>query len=104
MTGSGLKRCRTRTLNSYIMRHKLDKNTAEFVKNCDGVCAFVNDTIDKDVINTLYNHGIHVIAMRCAGYNNIDFKEAYEKISIVRVPGYSPYAVAEHAMGLLLSS
>ena len=82
--------------------HKLDKNTAEFAKNCDGVCAFVNDTIDKDVINTLYNHGIHVIAMRCAGYNNIDFKEAYEKISIVRVPGYSPYAVAEHAMGLLL--
>ena len=55
--------------------HKLDKNTAEFAKNCDGVCAFVNDTIDKDVINTLYNHGIHVIAMRCAGYNNIDFKE-----------------------------
>ena len=51
--------------------HKLDKNTAEFAKNCDGVCAFVNDTIDKDVINTLYNHGIHVIAMRCAGYNGL---------------------------------
>ncbi len=82
--------------------HKLDKDTAGFSKNCDGVCAFVNDTIDKDVINILHDQGIRIIAMRCAGYNNIDFKEAYKKISIVRVPGYSPYAVAEHAMGLLL--
>ncbi len=82
--------------------HRLDSDTADFARNCDGVCAFVNDTIDKEVIDKLYNIGIRLIALRCAGYNNVDFKSAYKKISIVRVPGYSPYAVAEHAMGLLL--
>ncbi len=67
------------------------------------VCAFVNDTIDEQVIEDLYQGGSRLLAMRCAGYNNIDFKASFGKIHIVRVPAYSPYAVAEHAMALLLS-
>lgn len=82
--------------------NKLDSDTASLAVNCDGVCAFVNDNIDKDTIDVLCKAGVKVIAMRCAGYNNIDLKYAKDKITIVRVPGYSPYAVAEHAMGMLL--
>jgi len=82
---------------------RLTKNTAQLAAGCDAVVAFVNDTLDAEVINTLYDLGIRVIAMRCAGYSNVDFKEAYGKINVVRVPAYSPYAVAEHAMGLLMT-
>ncbi len=81
---------------------KLTPDTAVMAKGSDAVCAFVNDTIDKEVIDTLYKEGIHFIAMRCAGYNNIDFNAAYGKIHIARVPAYSPYAVAEHGIGMLL--
>lgn len=72
-------------------------------KGFEVVVAFVNDSIDKETIDILYENGTRLIAMRCAGYNNVDFKAAYGKIHIVRVPEYSPYAVAEHAMALLLS-
>ena len=81
---------------------KLSKATAVLSSGCDCVCAFVNDTLDKETLEILYNLGIRVIAMRCAGYNNIDFHYAYEKIHVLRVPAYSPYAVAEAAMGMLL--
>lgn len=83
--------------------YKLNEDTAVMAKGCDGVVAFVNDTIDKNTIDILYENGIHVIAMRCAGYNNIDFKQAFQKIHILRVPAYSPYAVAEHAMAMILT-
>lgn len=82
---------------------KLNHRTASLGGNFDGVCAFVNDTIDKSVINTLAKHSVKVIGLRCAGYNNVDFHSAYEKISVVRVPAYSPYAVAEHAVALMMS-
>ena len=82
---------------------KLNAMTAELAKGCDVVCAFVNDEISGETIDVLYALGIKLIAMRCAGYNNVDMKAAYGKIHIVRVPGYSPYAVAEHAFALLLS-
>ncbi len=82
--------------------NKLNFDTAELARGCDGVCAFVHDVIDEATINKLVKYGIGIIAMRCAGYNNIDLKKAKGKIKVVRVPGYSPYAVAEHAMGLLL--
>lgn len=82
---------------------KLNKHTAKFVEGFDGVCAFVNDDIDSLAVERLYKNGVKVIAMRCAGYSNVDVKSAYNKISILRVPAYSPHAVAEHAMGLLLS-
>lgn len=81
--------------------NKLTAKTAQLAKGCDAACAFVNDTIDKAAIETLYEAGIRVLAMRCAGYSNVDFKAAYGKINVVRVPAYSPYAVAEHAMALL---
>jgi len=67
------------------------------------VCAFVNDSVDADVIGALEGYGIRLVALRCAGYNNVDFKAAYKRVSVVRVPGYSPNAVAEHAAALLLT-
>ncbi len=79
----------------------LNSDTAHLSKGYDGVCAFVNDTIDKEVIDILYSYNIKLIALRCAGFNNIDTKAAFGKIHIYRVPAYSPYAVAEHAMALL---
>ncbi len=82
---------------------KLNADTAIMARGYDVVVAFVNDTIDAKTIDILYNEGVRLIAMRCAGYNNIDFKAAYNKIHVVRVPAYSPYAVAEHAMALLLT-
>ena len=67
---------------------------------CDAACAFVNAEIDRAVVEGLVKRGIKVLAMRCAGYNNVDFKAAYEAgLTVVRVPAYSPYAVAEHAAG-----
>ena len=83
---------------------KLNEKTASLAQGFDVVCAFVNDTISERVIDTLYEGGVRLIAMRCAGYNNIDFKAAFGKIHIVRVPAYSPHAVAEHAVALLLSA
>ena len=82
--------------------NKLTADTAKLAHGCQAVVAFVNDTIDKETIEALYENKVKIIALRCAGYNNVDFKEAYNKITVVRVPGYSPYAVAEHAMALLL--
>ena len=83
---------------------KLTEDTAELAKGCDAVCVFVNDTVNEAVIDKLYSLGIRLIALRCAGYNNVDIKHAYGKIHVVRVPAYSPYAVAEHAAALLLTS
>jgi len=82
---------------------KLNADTVTLSKGCDGVIAFVNDTIDKTVLCSLYDYGIRILALRSAGYNNVDFQAAYERVHVVRVPAYSPHAVAEHAMALLLS-
>ena len=59
---------------------KLDRTTAVLSKGADCVCAFVNDTLDKETLEELYQLGIRLIVMRCAGYNNIDFRYAFEKI------------------------
>lgn len=83
---------------------KLNEDTAELAQGFDGVCVFVNDTVDAKVIDRLYELGVKVIALRCAGFNNVDMKHAYGNIHVLRVPAYSPYAVAEHAMALLLTS
>lgn len=82
---------------------KLNKETAVLAKGCDAVCAFVNDDIDEIVINKLYEYGIEVLALRCAGYNNVDIKSAYRKVHVLRVPAYSAHSIAEHAMALLLA-
>lgn len=80
---------------------KLNAQTAQLAKGCRGVCAFVNDDVSAAAINILHQNGVEVLAMRSAGYSNVDFRAAHGKLTIVRVPAYSPYAVAEHAMGLL---
>ncbi|MBP3480727.1 MAG: 2-hydroxyacid dehydrogenase [Clostridia bacterium] len=83
---------------------KLDIDTVELARGCDGICVFVNDDLNAQVIEKLYEYGIKIIALRCAGFNNVDVKAAYKKIHILRVPAYSPYAVAEHAIAMLLTS
>ena len=83
---------------------KLNEDTVELAKGSDVVCVFVNDTVNKEVINKLYEYNIKMIALRSAGYNNVDLKAAYGRIHVVHVPAYSPYSVAEHAMALLLTS
>jgi D-lactate dehydrogenase len=82
---------------------KLNTETAPLAKGADVVCIFVNDNADGEVVKILHGNGVKLIALRCAGYNNVDFKSAYEKIHVVRVSDYSPAAVAEHAMALLLT-
>ena len=90
-------------INIRYFENKLNADTVSMAACCDGVCAFVNDTIDREVIDKLSEYGVGVIAMRCAGYNNVDLKAAAGRIKILRVPAYSPYSVAEHAMGLILT-
>jgi D-lactate dehydrogenase len=84
-------------------KYHLAPDTAVLAKGYDTVCAFVNDLIDTEVIELLYSQGIKLIALRSSGYNNVDFKAAHGKIHVVRVPAYSPHAIAEHATALMLS-
>lgn len=81
----------------------LNEDTVSLAAGFDAVCVFVNDTVNAAVVNRLYNMGVKVIALRCAGFNNVDVKECQGKLRIFRVPAYSPYAVAEHAMAMLLT-
>ncbi len=83
---------------------KLNNDTADLARGCEVVCIFVNDTANAEVIDKLYELGVRTLALRCAGYNNVDVKHAYGKIHVVHVPAYSPYAVAEHTMAMLLTS
>lgn len=83
---------------------KLSEDTVELAHGYDAVCVFVNDIVNKNVIDRLCELGIKVVALRCAGFNNVDMKYAFGKIHVLRVPAYSPYAVAEHAMAMLLTS
>lgn len=81
---------------------KLNSETAPLAKGFDVVCIFVNDTADKKTLDLLNEYGVKVLALRCAGFNNVDL-EHVGNIKVVRVPQYSPYAVAEHATALLLN-
>ena len=84
--------------------YKLNENTALTAKGYDVVCVFVNDVVNAEVIKTLAECGVKLIALRCAGFNNVDLKAAAAAgIKVVRVPAYSPYAVAEHGVALLMS-
>lgn len=82
---------------------KLSPRTAVMARGCRAVCAFVNDDIGKETISALNENGIDMIAMRCAGYNNVDLAAADGVISVARVPEYSTHAIAEHALALLLT-
>ncbi len=87
-----------------FLETKLNEDTVELAKGCDAVCVFVNDDVNARVIEKLYEYGVKLIALRSAGYNNVDVQAAFGKVHVVHVPAYSPYAVAEHAMALLLTS
>ena len=83
---------------------QLNEQTVNLAKNCDAVCAFVNDKLNASVIKVLAETGIKIIAQRCAGFNNVDIAAAKENnIAVVRVPAYSPHAVAEHALALIMT-
>ncbi len=82
---------------------KLTLDTVSLAQGCQVVIPFVNDTLDAPVIEALYELGVKLIALRCAGYNHVDRDAAVGKIPVVRVPNYSPYAVAEFTIGLLLT-
>ena len=85
-------------------RSHLNSNNALLAKGADVVCIFVNDTADADTIRQLSEMNVKLIALRCAGFNNVDLKAAAQyKIPVVRVPAYSPCAVAEHAVALMLA-
>lgn len=83
---------------------KLNEDTADLAKGCEAACVFVNDTVNAAVIDRLCALGVKTLALRCAGYNNVDINYAKDKLKVVSVPAYSPYAVAEHAAALLLTS
>lgn len=83
---------------------KLSEDTVGLARGYDGVCVFVNDTVNAAVIDGLAELGVRVLALRCAGFNNVDMKHAFGKLHVLHVPAYSPYAVAEHTMALLLTS
>lgn len=82
---------------------KLNEDTVRLAKDFDSVCVFVNDTVNAAVVDALYALGVKVIALRCAGFNNVDTRACFGKLHVFRVPAYSPHAVAEHAMALLLT-
>ena len=83
---------------------KLNEDTVELAHGYDGVCVFVNDTVNVAVIDRLEEMNVRMLALRCAGFNNVDMKHAFGRLHVFRVPAYSPYAVAEHTMALLLAS
>ena len=87
-----------------FLETRLDKMTANLADECDVVCSFVNDHLDQETLSLLKKKGVSLVALRSAGFNHVDLKAAAQlELPIVRVPAYSPYAVAEHAVALLLT-
>lgn len=83
---------------------KLGPDTVDLARGYDATITFVNDDLSAEVIEKLKECGVRLLALRCAGFNNVDLKAASGQIPIARVPAYSPHAVAEHAMAMLLAS
>ena len=98
------KFCSENDIKIKYFETKLNEDTVDLAQGYDAVCVFVNDTVSAPVIDRLCEFGIKVVALRCAGFNNVDMKYAFGKIHVLRVPAYSPYAVAEHAIAMLLTS
>lgn len=82
---------------------RLNEDTVSLAQGYDAVCVFVNDTVSATVVEKLCEMGVKVLVLRCAGFNNVDIRACQGKLPVYRVPAYSPYAVAEHAMALLLT-
>lgn len=87
-----------------FLETRLNEATAALAKGFEAVCVFVNDQVDAPVLEQLAAGGTRVVALRCAGFNNVDLKAAQRLgMTVVRVPAYSPYAVAEHTVALMLT-
>ncbi|AWB67709.1 hydroxyacid dehydrogenase [Saccharobesus litoralis] len=87
-----------------FFEHRLTTGSVQLAQGYDAICVFVNDELNSQVLTQLASYNIRTIALRCAGYNNVDITTAAKlKFSIARVPEYSPQAVAEHAVGLMLT-
>ncbi len=88
-----------------IVYHKgqLNRNNVILTKGMDAVCIFVHDSADAEIIREMADNGVKLLALRAAGYNNVDLAASEGRLKVVRVPAYSPYAVAEHAVALMLS-
>lgn len=82
---------------------RLSVDTVSLAEGFDAVCVFVNDTVSRAVVSRLYALGVRVITLRCSGFNNVDISACRGKLRVFRVPAYSPHAVAEHAMAMLLT-
>ncbi|MGN0298338.1 MAG: 2-hydroxyacid dehydrogenase [Lachnospiraceae bacterium] len=92
------------TFEVRYLKEKLKADTAALADGCEAVVVFVNDTLDREVLKLLKRMNIHLVVLRCTGFNNVDLEAAAcEEITVLRVPVYSPYAVAEHAMALILA-
>lgn len=86
------------------LEHRLTRETASLARGCGAVCAFVNDEVDAAVLSLLAQEGVRLVALRSAGYNNVDLEAAQDLgITVARVPAYSPHSVAEHTVGLILT-
>ncbi len=100
----GFDRCASGTgLSIKYFETRLNEDTVSLARGFDGVCVFVNDVISRTVVDQLYDMGVEMIALRCAGFNNVDIRACKGRLRVFRVPAYSPYAVAEHTMAMLLT-
>ena len=101
----GLQNEKYKDIDIHFIEPNLTPETAELAHGYDGVCAFVNMDLGKETVSILHDMGVKLILMRCAGFNNVDLEEAKKcGITVMRVPSYSPEAVAEHAMALVLTA
>jgi D-lactate dehydrogenase len=88
----------------HFLEFRLTQDTASAAKNARAVCVFVNDQLNRSCLEVLARHKVELVALRCTGFNNVDIDSARElKLTVTRVPVYSPHAVAEHAVALLLT-
>ncbi|WP_454943362.1 2-hydroxyacid dehydrogenase [Fusobacterium hwasookii] len=86
-----------------FFKSKLSLENVHLTKEYDVVCAFTNDDIGKETIDAMAENGVKLLAMRCAGFNNVSLKDIKERFKVVRVPAYSPHAIAEYTVGLILA-
>jgi len=86
-----------------FFKSKLSLENVNLTKEYDVVCAFTNDDIGKETIDAMAENGVKLLAMRCAGFNNVSLKDIKERFKVVRVPAYSPHAIAEYTVGLILA-
>ncbi|MBN1172555.1 MAG: 2-hydroxyacid dehydrogenase, partial [Micromonosporaceae bacterium] len=87
-----------------FLEARLTSDTATLATGCEAVCAFVNDDLSAEVLDRLSDCGVRLVALRSAGFNHVDLAVAEKRgMTVARVPGYSPHAVAEHCVGLILA-